>query len=277
MLAVIAGCGGSSASQEDAAAASREDQQAPSQQEVSPAVEPASSDAGRELSARTDANTNTNANANTGAASREEQSQAQSASAEPDAKVEGKADAEDVASAAASEPAPATASGWDGRWRILGEQSRLGFTGTQNGKAFSGSFGEFAADIKFDPANLDQADIKVSVTMKSAKTGDKQRDTALPENDWFAIKDYPQAVFKSQSVTSTGQGRYQAVGTLTMRDVTKSLTLPFTLSIEGNTATAKGGVSIVRTDFGVGQGEWNSGQWVALEVAIDFDVTAIRP
>ena len=61
-----------------------------------------------------------------------------------------------------------------------------------------------------------------------------------------------------------------------MRGVKKELTTPLSIEVNGDTLRAKGGVSLLRSDFGVGQGEWTSAQWVALEVATAFDVTAIR-
>ena len=61
---------------------------------------------------------------------------------------------------------------------------------------------------------------------------------------------------------------------MTLRGVAHPLTLPFTVEIDGTKAHAKGHAAIVRTDYGVGQGDWASDQWVALEVDVTFDVTA---
>lgn len=181
--------------------------------------------------------------------------------------------AQDQAAPSESESA---ATSWDGRWLVDADGSTLSFTGKQNGKAFTGQFRDFEADIRFDPDNLDDAAIMVTVTMKSAKIGDRQKDSALPGGDWFAVKEFPKAVFQSDAITAGPDGGYVAEGTLTMRDATKDLALPFTLDIDGDDATARGGTTIIRTDFGVGQGEWQSGQWVALEVDIDFEITATR-
>ncbi|MEO1149834.1 MAG: YceI family protein [Pseudomonadota bacterium] len=188
---------------------------------------------------------------------------------------------------AAQDQAPSTATineaassetqiGWGGQWEVRKDASTLSFTGKQNGKAFTGTFRDFDADIHFDPDNLNEAAITVTVTMKSAKIGDRQKDSALPGNDWFAVKDYPQAVFRSEAITASADGGYLAEGTLTMRDASKELALPFTVDIDGDSAQARGSVTIIRTDFGVGQGEWQSGQWVALEVDIDFEISATR-
>jgi polyisoprenoid-binding protein YceI len=61
---------------------------------------------------------------------------------------------------------------------------------------------------------------------------------------------------------------------LTLRGVAKPVTLPFTLAIAGTTAHAKGHLNLARTLFGIGQGTWSSGQWVALDVGVDVDIVA---
>ncbi|WP_264785676.1 YceI family protein, partial [Gluconobacter cerinus] len=109
-----------------------------------------------------------------------------------------------------------------------------------------------------------------------AVTGDQQRDGALPGKDWFNVAGFPSAVFDAQSFRAMGGNSYEAVGTLTIRGISKPVTLPFTLDINGTTAHAKGHLDLVRSDFGVGQGPWASGQWVSLNVGVDMDITAQR-
>ena len=54
------------------------------------------------------------------------------------------------------------------------------------------------------------------------------------------------------------------------------MVLPFTLTIAGDQAHAVGHAKLVRTDFGVGQGTWASGDYVALDVSVDLDIVATR-
>ena len=53
---------------------------------------------------------------------------------------------------------------------------------------------------------------------------------------------------------------YEAVGTLTLRGVTKALTLPFTLELNETSAHAKGHAELIRSTFGIGQGPWATDQ-----------------
>lgn len=163
-----------------------------------------------------------------------------------------------------------------GGWAVDYGASRLGFAATQTGKTFEGEFKKYDAEIVFDPDDLSTASIKVAVDMSSAKTGDLQRDLALPEADWFDVKAYPSARYVSTDIEKTGEGSYVAHGALSIRDATKPLDLPFTLEITGDKAHAVGEASLVRTDYGVGQGDFQKGEWVGLDVKVTVDVTASR-
>ena len=159
-------------------------------------------------------------------------------------------------------------------WTIDTSKSHLGFSGSENGSPFSGRFGKFAGTIVFDPANPAAGHADVTIDTGSAATGDQQKDGALPGSDWFAVDKFPQAHFVATSFKPNGAGAYEAVGSLTIRGVTKSMTLPFTLAITGGTAKADGSVQLIRTDFGVGQGAWSTAQYVALQVSVSFDILA---
>ncbi|MEM9013675.1 MAG: YceI family protein [Pseudomonadota bacterium] len=163
-----------------------------------------------------------------------------------------------------------------GRWIVNSDESRLGFSATQNNEAFDGEFESFRAEIDFDPDDLENARISVAVDMTSAKTGDRQRDSALPGGDWFKAREFPEAEFLSTDITRSADGNYTANGSLTIRDMTKEISLPFSLAIDGDVADAAGEITLVRTDFGVGRGEFSEGKWVGLDVGVSFQIVATR-
>lgn len=168
---------------------------------------------------------------------------------------------------APSEPAASA------KWTADKGKSRIEFTGLQVGTEFTGSFSSFDMSIVFDPDNLAAARIKATIDMASAKTGDRQRDDALPGKDWFSVSEFPAAVFESSDIRAAGTG-YEARGTLTLHGVSRDLTLPFSLDISGGRAVADGSVSLVRSDFGVGQGEFAGGEWVGLDVKVSVHIEA---
>ena len=184
--------------------------------------------------------------------------------------------APEASAAAAGEGASITAFAEAGQWRVRKSQSYVRFKGVQNGEGFTGDFGDFDAAIVFDPNDLENASIRARIGLASATTGDRQRDDALKGADWFAAKDYPAAEFASDDIKATGEGIYEAQGALTIRDVSRDIALPFVLSIEGDRAEATAEITLVRSDFGVGRGEFAGGKWVDLEVGVEIGIIAIR-
>jgi polyisoprenoid-binding protein YceI len=172
----------------------------------------------------------------------------------------------------ATEPAARSA----GDWVLDKAASTLNFRGTQTGREFTGSFSKFDAVIVFDPDDLGAAKIEVVVDTASAETGDRQRDAALPTADWFAAAKFPTATFTSSDVVRTGEGRYEARGQLKIREFARPVLLPFTLKIDGDRARADGSLTLRRTDYGVGQGEFSTDAWVGFNVEVKFHVEATR-
>jgi polyisoprenoid-binding protein YceI len=174
--------------------------------------------------------------------------------------------------AAALSLAPAAA--FAAEWVVDPSASSIAFSGTQLGAPFTGHFKRFTATVSFDPAHPEAGRAVVLIDTASAATGDVQRDEALPQAEWFDAKTNAQARFEATRFIARGGEAYDAVGTLTIRGVKHDVTLPFKLTIAGGKAHAVGHLQLIRTDFGVGQGDWATPQWVALEVGVDIDVTA---
>ncbi len=161
-------------------------------------------------------------------------------------------------------------------WTVDRAKSKIEFTGTQTGQPFSGHFKTFAATIDFDPAKPETGHALVTIDTGSATTGDQQRDQALPGEDWFSAKAFPKAKFDVAGFKALGGDKYAADGTLTIRDMSKPVVLPFTLTTSGDTAHAVGSVQLLRSAFGVGQGDWASDEYVAFEVNVSIDLTASK-
>jgi len=178
--------------------------------------------------------------------------------------------------AALSAPLLLAAPAWAADWTLDPAHSRLGFSATQVGSPFSGRFDRFQASITFDPAAPGSAHVVVLVDLASARSGDVQRDTALLQADWFDTQKAAQARFEATGFVPKGGNAFQAPGTLTLRGISRALTLAFTLDVSGSAAHAVGHAEMTRTDWGVGQGQWSSGDMVGLPVTVTFDITATR-
>lgn len=155
-------------------------------------------------------------------------------------------------------------------------RSLLRFSFVQAGANNSGRFGKFTTDVLFSGDNLAASKIDVTVDITSLDTGDKERDDTLKGADLFDVKKFPQARFVANKITQSGQGRYDAQGKLTLRNVTRDIKLPITFQnkIEGgkNMGYLTGRATLKRLDFGVGQGDWKSTEWVNDEVNVTFSL-----
>ena len=185
--------------------------------------------------------------------------------------VEDKAPVED-----ATKEAPVEAKEPLADWTVA-SGGRLGFTARWNGEAVMGSFGRWRAAIRFSPDVLARSNIRVTVDLASADTGDGQRDDSLKSSDFFNVTAQPNAIFTARDIRHIDGDRYEARGTLDLRGVSKPVTLRFTLRIEGNKARVAGTARIDRTAFGVGQGEWAATDAIAAGVDVDFSFSATRP
>jgi polyisoprenoid-binding protein YceI len=144
------------------------------------------------------------------------------------------------------------------------------------GAPFTGHFQGFTADVVFSPDDLAGSTVDVTIDMLSAATGSADRDTEIPKAQWFAAGDHPTARFVTTAIAPGVDGGYLAQADLTIRDVTKSVDIPFTVTIDGPKAVAEGSLTIDRVDYGVGTGEWASGSAVGREVVITFHVEATK-
>lgn len=179
-----------------------------------------------------------------------------------------------VALAALAIAAPAWAA--PPAWTVDKAASKVGIGSIFDGQAVSGSFRKWDADIRFDPKDLAHSSAKVTIDVGSAATGDADRDAALPDTPWFYAAKYPKATFVTHSFKALGANRYEAQGELTIKGVTKPLTLPFTLVITGDTAKMNAAVGVNRLAFGVGQGEWATTQVIPAAVQVTIALTAHR-
>lgn len=162
------------------------------------------------------------------------------------------------------------------RWAVDADASSLGFEATQSGNAFSGQFGSWQADIAFSPDDLAGSGVTVTIDMASADAGANDRNSQLPTSDWFDVDGHPTATFVTTGFTHLGGSDYEAAADLTIKGITLPVTLPFTLSIDGDTATVTGSLALLRTDYGVGEGRWANGSTVGLDVTVVVDLTASR-
>lgn len=173
-----------------------------------------------------------------------------------------------VAALVAGTPAAASS------WTVDTSKSSLTFVATQNGSPVEGRFAGWNAEITLDPQAPETGRIRAVIDTASAATGQGQVDQTLASAAWFDPASHPDATFESESITALGDGRYEAVGTLTVKGAALELALPFTLAIDGDTARAQAEVSLARLAFGIGSDIPEA--TVANDVTVRLDIAATR-
>jgi polyisoprenoid-binding protein YceI len=92
-----------------------------------------------------------------------------------------------------------------------------------------GEFKTFSGKVLLDEKDPQRSQLEFAVEVASIDTGNADRDKHLRSPDFFDAATYPQITFKSTKVVKAGKG-YKISGDLTMRGVTRPVTLDATLS-----------------------------------------------
>ena len=172
-----------------------------------------------------------------------------------------------------------------GTWTLDPAHTRIGFVARHAMVTkVRGSFNEFEGTAAFDGANPANSHAEVTIKAASIDTRNAQRDEHLRSNDFLAMQEHPEITFISTGVRQVDETTFELTGDLTIRGVTKSVTIPFTFEGAatdpfGNLrAGFEGSVAINRKDWGV---NWNAaleggGVLVSDRVTLEFEVSAIK-
>jgi len=142
-----------------------------------------------------------------------------------------------------------------GTWHADGKASKLAFSGVAQDAPYKGLFKNFDATIAFDPAQLGTSRFDVKVQLASSDTSNAEYNDALHGKDFFDSARNPVATYTATKFRSLGGNRYAADGTLSLRGVSKPVTLTFAWAA-GATPALVGDATVNRLDFSVGGGEW---------------------
>lgn len=162
-------------------------------------------------------------------------------------------------------------------WNIDPRHSSVNFSVRNFFVPVEGSFRVQTGTISFDPANPSAASVTAAVAVTSVNTQDADRDKHLNSQDFFLTEQFPTATFRSTQWTPAGENRFKVEGELTIKDVTKPLTLEVEFlgsgpgqrgaTVSGWQATTK----INRHDWGV-----SFGRSIADQVAITINIQGIK-
>jgi polyisoprenoid-binding protein YceI len=146
-----------------------------------------------------------------------------------------------------------------------------------------GRFSEFEGTIDFNANAPEKSAVSLVIQAASIDTNQADRDKHLRSGDFFLVDEHPTISFVSSSIAAKGSGAYDVTGTLTIRGVARTVTLPVTLlgtarDPWGNEKLAfETETTINRKDYGV---NWNAaletgGFLVGDEVRISVSLQAV--
>lgn len=156
-----------------------------------------------------------------------------------------------------------------GNWQVA--EGVLTFTVRQMGADVTGSFPNWQADITFDPDAPTGNRVRVAIDTSTLTLG-SVTDQAKGA-DFFDVAAHPTALFEADILPAGAD--YMAQGTLTLRGATVPVTLPFTLDLQGDSATMTGATTLDRRDFGMGASYPDEGT-IGFAVTVTARLTATR-
>ena len=166
------------------------------------------------------------------------------------------------------------------RWVAHPDNSSITFTATQEGAEFTGRFHKFSVALKIHPAgqSFELEQLTAVIQLASVDTQYQQRDDYLAEEDWFYMQLWPEARYTSETIRQIDAGHYIAEGTLALRGVSlpMQVQLEMTLAANGERGQLNGSAVVNRLDFGVGQGDWKTTEWIDAAVSVEFELELLR-
>ncbi|MCF2588205.1 YceI family protein [Brevibacterium sp. UCMA 11752] len=172
-----------------------------------------------------------------------------------------------------------------GTWVIDPAHTRLGFSSRHAMVTrIRGAFNTVEGKAVIDAADLSNAEITITIDVDSVDTRTPDRDAHLRSADFFGVENYPTITFKSTGVDEVEEGSYIVNGDLTIRDITRPVSVPLELlgvdrDQNGDLrAGLEGKRRIDRKDWGV---TWNTtldsgGLLVSDKITLEFELSLIK-
>lgn len=171
------------------------------------------------------------------------------------------------------------------KWNIDLAHSGIGFTIRHMVVSkVRGRFAKFSGSLNLDDEDLTRSVVEATIDASSIDTGTPDRDTHLRSADFFDVERFPELRFRSARIEKLGNDRYKVTGDLTIRDVTREVSLDVEAGGQAKDPWGNERIGFVaktalnRKDFGL---EWNQvleagGVLVGDRVDIELDVQGVK-
>lgn len=146
-----------------------------------------------------------------------------------------------------------------------------------------GYFEKFDGKVIFDPDNLGGSSFDFKVEVDSINTGNSKRDSHLEGQEFFVARKFPVMTYKSTNIKKVKGDQYVVEGTLTVKDVSKTVSVPFTFFgkkqnpfvKDSEVAGFEARLTIDRLEYNVGTGKFYEMGVIGkdVDVLISFEAT----
>jgi polyisoprenoid-binding protein YceI len=154
------------------------------------------------------------------------------------------------------------------RWAVIPERSAITLSVRAFGMTQTGRFSRWSGDIRFDPSELRDAEVAISVEARSLA----MRQPALTRQalgpGFLDAEHYPAIRFRLRSLDPVAPGRYTARAEVTVKDRSRPVVFPVNLSLDEGMARMTGGFVLDRQAYGIGGSSGLDGL-IGREVRVD--------
>lgn len=155
----------------------------------------------------------------------------------------------------------------DGEFKLSGENTKIGFTGTKKDGKHSGTFPKLTGTITAPGGNVTSGTINVTIDMAGVESDDPRLTEHLKGADFFDVKTNPKASFVSTKIESK-DGQFTVTGDFTLNGKKKSISFPATIGLKGGQYALSADFKIDRTDYGIKYGQGKIDNAVAITIAL---------
>lgn len=139
-----------------------------------------------------------------------------------------------------------------------------------------GYFEDYSGSFRFDPENLDESSIEITIKTASLTTQHEKRDRHVRSADFMDVKQFPEMRFQSSRIRHLQDNSYEMAGRLTIKDVTKEIVVPFTFfGVQDNPFNSKQLVAGFEARFTIDRLQYNVGSGKYYEMGVigkDVDI-----
>lgn len=155
--------------------------------------------------------------------------------------------------------------------------SRVGFYAQVTGENTEAFFTQTDVTASIDLTNFNESSLRAVVDTASVESSNYQVKGSLPEAEWFNTAQFPNATFEATEFSDDGSGNLAITGNLTIKSTTKAVSFPIQLLENEGSRQVSGEFTVNRLDFDLGAQSQPNGDYVGLEVVINFQFELNSP